>query len=443
MPPLTRYAAEGDLSIAYQMLGKGPNDLIFSPGFVSHLEWMWEEPAVARFLERLASFSRLILYDKRGTGLSDPVARPPTLEERADDIRIVMEAVGSDRAAVLGVSEGAATAILLAASDPARVSTLLLYGSYARLLEAADYPEGFDAAFRAWLDEIHARWGTPESLELWSPNPAHPALGEWWGRLLRLGASPAMARMLLDSYSTIDVREALPAVRVPTLVLHRHGDWQLPARFGRYVADNIPAAKYVELDGDEHLYFLGDSDALADELEEFLTGSRTGPTHDRKLATIMFVDIVRSTEAASELGDRRWTELLGSAYATARRQIERFRGQEVKTTGDGLLATFDGPGRAVLTAIAIREAFARLGLEIRAGIHAGEIEILPADVAGIAVHICARVAATADPGEIRSTATVKDLVIGSELRFDECEEATLKGVPGEWRLFAISDARAP
>jgi class 3 adenylate cyclase len=219
--------------------------------------------------------------------------------------------------------------------------------------------------------------------------------------------------------------------------------YQLPARFGQYVADNIPTATYVGLDGDEHLYFLGDSGALADELEEFLTGSRTGAADDRKLATIVLVDIVRSTEAASELGDRRWTDLLGSAYTTARRQIERFRGQEVKTTGDGLLATFDGPGRAVLAAIAIREAFARLGLEIRAGIHAGEIEVLPADVAGIAVHICARVAAAADPGEIRSTSTVKDLVIGSDLRFAEREQATLKGVPGEWRLFAISDVRAP
>jgi class 3 adenylate cyclase len=441
VPPLTRYThGDGVVSVAYQVVGDGPRDLVFSPGFVSHVEWMWEEPAVAYFLERLASCARLILFDKRGTGLSDPVSRPPTLEERADDIRLVMDAAGSEQAAILGVSEGAATAILVAASDPGRVSALLLYGGYARLLHDEDYPEGFEPGeFSAFLDRIMEQWGEPSSLALWSPQSADRALQEWWGRLLRLGASPGMARLLLDSYVGIDIREALPALRVQTLVVRRRDDSQVPARFGRYLAEHISGASYVDLEGDEHLYFLGDSDALADELEEFLTGSRSALIPNRRLATVLFVDIVGSTQTAAQLGDRRWTQLLRSAYTTARRQIDRFRGDEVKTTGDGLVATFDGPARAALAAMAIREAFGRLGLEIRAGLHTGEIEVLRDDIAGICVHIGSRIATEARPGEILASATVRDLVAGSELRFADRGARTLEGVHGEWALFAVED----
>ncbi len=441
MPPETRYAKSGDLSIAYQVVGDGPRDLIFAPGFVSHIEVAWEEPTVVGFLERLASFSRLILFDKRGTGLSDPVPEPPTLEERIDDLRAVMDAVGSERAALLGVSEGGAMAALFAATYPARTTALVLYGAYARLTSGPGYPEGIDPdRLRAVLTTVAEHWGDGENLRHWGPTGLDdPRFLEWWGRLQRLGASPGMARSLFRSYPEMDIRGVLPTIRVPTLVLHRGADHQVPVRMGRYLAGQIPGARYVELEGQDHLFFLGDADAVLEEIEEFLTGVRRGPEPDRLLATVLFVDIVRSTELAASLGDRRWTRLLESIYDAARRQLERFRGREIKTTGDGLLATFDGPARAIRCAAAIREALRALGVEVRAGLHAGEIELLGSDVGGIAVHLGARVMAEAGVGDIVVSSTVRDLVVGSGLEFEDRGSHPLKGIPGEWRLFRVRD----
>jgi class 3 adenylate cyclase len=437
--PETEYAKSGELSIAFQVVGDGPLDILFAPGFVSHLEVGWEEPHSAAFIERLASFARLILFDKRGTGMSDPVDRPPTLEERTDDIRAVMDAVGSERAAVLGVSEGGAMSTLFAATYPERTTALILYGTYARLPAGPDYPEGVEPAilYQA-LDGIITGWGNGSNIRYWGPDYASDApLVAWWGKLQRMSASPSMARNLVGSYGGIDVRGVLDAIRVPTLVLHRRRDQSIPFRLGRYVADHIEGSTFVQLEGADHLFFLGDAAALLDEVEAFLTGVRRGPDPDRVLATVLFVDIVGSTELASTIGDLRWTQLLESYYRVAARQVERFAGTQVRTIGDGILATFDGPGRAVRCALAIRDAVRALGIEVRAGLHTGEIELLKDDVGGIGVHIAARVIAAARPEEVLASSTVKDLVFGSGIEFESRGEHQLKGVPGTWPLFAV------
>jgi pimeloyl-ACP methyl ester carboxylesterase len=434
----TRYARSDDTSIAYQVHGDGPVDLVFSPGFVSHLEWCWEEPAMARFLERLSSFSRLLMFDKRGTGLSDPVLDPPTLETRADDIRAVMDAAGSERAALLGWSEGSAMAVMFAALHPARTSNLILYGSYARLTADGDYPGFTEASLEQLILEMETRWGQPSALELWSERAAQDArLREWWATYLRLSASPGMAHTLLHWYPRIDVRSILPTVHVPTLVVHRRDDATIPITMGRALADLLPDVRFVEIVGDEHLFFLGDPDPLLDEIQLFLTGERSGPRPDRYLTTILFVDIVGSTELASKFGDRRWGEVLTSFYATARRQLARFRGVEVVTTGDGLVATFDGPARAIGGALAIRDAARALELEVRAGVHAGEVEVVDDGIGGLAVHLAARVSAVAGAGEVLVSSTVRELVAGGGIEFDERGVHRLKGVPGEWALFAV------
>ena len=438
--PDIRYARNGDVSLAYQVTGNGPLDLVFVSGFVSHQEVMWEHPRPAHFAKRLESFSRLLRYDKRGQGLSDRPDRPPTLEESMDDLRAVMDAAGFERAALFGISEGGPMCELFAATYPDRASALAVYGTYARLSEAPDYEIGIPLeAFDAFVETVREDWGGPTALELFAPSQAEdPAFRDWWARLLRSGTSPQGAVRLLQLYREIDARAALPGVNVPTLVIHRKGDRLVPESHAAYLAEHIPGARYVLLDGTDHVMIAGDQDAILDEVEEFLTGVRHVPEPDRILATVMFTDIVSSTERAAQLGDSRWRELLQSHDALVRRQLDRHRGRSVKALGDGFLATFDGPARAIRCAGAITEGVRRLGMEIRTGLHTGECEAIGEDVGGLAVHIGARVGAKAEPGEVLVSSTVKDLVVGSGIQFAERGTHELKGVPGEWRLYAVA-----
>ena len=439
--PQTKYARSGGVHIAYQVIGEGPFDLVLIPGWVSHVELLWEEPTIARFFRRLASFSRLIVFDKRGTGMSDPVplTQLPTLEERMDDVRAVMDAAGSERAALFGVSEGGPMAFLFAATYPQRTTALVLYGEYARLAWASDYPIGIPReGFERLLQRIDETWGTGAIFKYWAPDAAgDERLRQWWAQFERRAASPGASMALLRMAYEIDARPILSTVSVPTLVVHRSGDRLVPVEHGRYVAQHIRGARYVELPGRDHTFWTGDAEALLVEVQEFLTGVRPGPEPDRVLATVLFTDIVGSSERAAELGDHRWRDLLESYYAGSRRQLDRFRGREIDTAGDGLFATFDGPARAIRCASAITDAARQLGLGVRAGVHTGECEIIGNKVGGIAVHTGARVAAMAKPGEVLVSQTVKDLVAGSGLRFEERGAHALKGIPGEWRLFAV------
>jgi len=436
----TRYADNGGVSIAYQVVGQGPRDLVLVPGWVSNVEMFWEEPSCAHFLRRLASFSRLILFDKRGTGLSDKVSveEPPTLEQRMDDVRAVMDAVGSDRAALYGYSEGGPMCALFAATYPERSLALIMDGSFARRVRTPDYPWGMtEEEHGRRLEQIRAAWGGPVGVAQRAPSRADdPRFREWWARFLRMSASPSAAVALTSMNAEIDIRHLLPAIRVPTLILHRSGDMVFDIGGSRYMAGQIPGAKFVELPGADHLPWVGDADATLDEIEEFLTGVRPDADPNRVLSTVLFTDIVRSTEQAAEVGDRRWRTLLDDHHAVVRKELRRFRGREVSTAGDGFLATFDGPARAIRCAGAITEAVKPLGLEVRAGLHTGEIELMGDDVAGIAVHIAARVAALAGPGEVLASSTVKDLVAGAGICFADRGTHVLRGVPDEWRLFA-------
>ncbi len=441
--PETRYARSGDYSIAYQVVGEGDLDLVYVPGLASHVEVFWEEPAYSRFLHRLASFSRLILMDRLGTGLSDrlPPNQAATFEQRMDDIRAVMDAVGSDRAALLGWSEGAALCATFAATYPQRSTALVMYGGMPRLVRADDYPWGLPPDFiEEWIANVPFAWGQDEELiRLWAPSVADLAEPRrWFARFGRLAASPGAASALFTMVRDLDIREVLPAIRVPTLLVHRTDDTLMRVEHSRYMAERIPDAKLVELPGVDHLWWFGDQDAIVDEVEEFLTGARSAPETDRVLATVMFTDIVASTERAAELGDRRWRELLATHEAVVRRELERHRGREVKMMGDGFLATFDGPARAIGCARAIADGVRPLGIEVRAGLHTGECEVMNGDVGGIAVHTGARVSAEAGPGEVLVSSTVKDLVAGSGIEFEDRGTHELKGVPGEWRLYAVT-----
>jgi class 3 adenylate cyclase len=443
--PKTRYAKAPDgVSIAYQELGDGPGDLVWVPGWVSHLEAAWEEPTMARFFERLASYSRLILFDKRGTGLSDrvPDSELPTLETRMGDVQAVCDAVGSERSALLGVSEGAAMCLLFAATYPARTTAIILFGGYARRQAAPDYPwGGTPERHQAFLDEIERDWGGPVGLDVRAPSRLGDArFRENWAHYIRMGASPGAALAITRMNAEIDVRPILPAVRVPTLVLHRIGDRVIPVEAARYIAEHVPGASLVELVGDDHLPWIGDSDAVLGEIEEFLTGARTQPEPHRVLATVLFTDIVGSTQRAAELADVAWADVLQAHHARIREQLARYAGREIGTTGDGFLAIFDGPARAVRCALALAEAIRPLGLQVRAGLHTGEIELVGDDIRGLAVHIGARIAALAGPGEVLVSRTVKDLVVGSGLTFQDRGAHALKGVPDEWQLFAAGQA---
>ena len=440
MVPQTRYAKSGGVSIAYQVIGNGPIDLVLVPGWVSNLDVFWEEPRLERLLTRLASFSRLILFDKRGTGLSDRVADMPSLEVRMDDVRAVMDAVGSERAALFGYSEGGAMCILFAATYPDRASALILGGAFARRTSAPDYPWAPAAEQQlAAIEQIEADWGGSVGIEARSPSLADDArYRQWWARWLRSSASPAAATTLMRMNMEIDVRHVLPAVRVPTLILHSINDRLIDIGASRYMAAHIPGAKLVEMSGIDHIPWGSDSELIVDEIEEFLTGARRGAEPDRVLATVLFTDIVGATERASRVGDRNWHDLLDSHHALVRRELERFRGREIDTAGDGFLATFDGPARAVRCACSISEGVRALGLEIRAGLHTGECELMGDKLGGIAVHTGARVAAEANAGEVLVSSTVKDLVAGSGLAFRDRGLQSLKGIPGEWRLFAVT-----
>jgi pimeloyl-ACP methyl ester carboxylesterase len=439
--PETRYAKSGDVNIAYQVVGEGPFDLVYVPGWISNIELMWEEPAHARLLRRLASFSRLILFDKRGTGLSDPVPvdRLPTLEQRMDDVRAVMDAAGSERAALFGSSEGGLMSVLFAATSPERTEALITLAIYATRLWSPDYPWAPTPEARdAEIEEIERTWGGEMDISVLAPS-ADEAFKRRAVAYLRRSASPGAAVALLRMNSQIDVRHVLPTIRVPTLVLQRVDDRDVNVEEGRWIARQIPGAKYVELPGDEHLIWAGDVDAVVDEVEEFLTGRRPGRESDRILATVLFTDIVGSTERATEVGDRRWRQLLERHHLLVRSQLNRFQGREVDTAGDGFFAAFDGPARAIRCARAIGEAVRELGLEIRAGLHTGECELVGEKISGVAVHTGARVAAHAEPGEVLVSSTVKDLVAGSGIEFEDRGEHELKGV-GAWRLYSVVDA---
>lgn len=441
--PETRYAKSGDVNIAYQVVGDGPFDLVYVPPFVSNLELQWEDPDERRYFERLASFCRLIMFDKRGTGLSDRVAIA-TLEERMDDLRAVMDAVGSQRAAVYGGSEGGALSVLYTATYPDRVSALVLYGAYPRMAWAPDYPEGIAAD--VWADAVRhleEHWGRGREggLPLWAFAPDRaddPVFRKAHGRWERLSASPGAAVAIEQLIYQIDVRHLLSTIRVPTLVVYRTADF-VHAVGSRYMGEHIQGAKVVELPGNEYFPHLGDQDAILDEVEEFLTGVRPAHAPDRALATVLFTDIVSSTERAAALGDDSWTRMLDRHDSVVVREVERHRGRPIKTTGDGVLATFDGPARGVRCAQAICGAVRSLGIEVRAGLHTGEIELRGADIGGIAVHIGQRVSALAGPGEILASSTVKDLVAGSGITFSDRGFHALKGVPDEWRVFAVEN----
>jgi class 3 adenylate cyclase len=442
----TRYARSGDVSIAYQVTGDGPFDVVHVPAFVSHVELAWEVPGMAGFYRRISSFCRLIRFDKRGTGMSDRVSGVPTLETRMDDVRAVMDAVGSERAALIGVSEGGPMSILFAATYPERAWALALCGTFPRERWAPDYPFGIrDEEARREDEEIERSWGTPEDAMATAQGLAPSASAEEHKALatmIRQSASPGAALALNRINHEIDVRNVLPAIRVPTLTLNRDAESPFTRQGSAYLAQHIPGARHVELPGADHAIFAGDWESYARTLEEFLLDvwaeeATAELETDRVLATILFTDIVGSTAKAAELGDARWRELLESHHAVVRRLLVRHRGTELDTAGDGFFASFDGPARGIRCARAITESVRDLGIEVRAGLHTGECERMNAKVGGIAVHIGARVAAEAGPGEVVVSSTVKDLVAGSGIAFRDRGAAELKGVPGEWRLFAV------
>jgi pimeloyl-ACP methyl ester carboxylesterase len=439
MQPETKYAKSGDVNIAYQVIGDGPLDLVYVSGWVSHLEYAWEEPSLAHFYQRLASFSRLILFDKRGTGLSDRVPHFPTMEQRMDDVRAVMDAVGSERAAVFGTSEGGSMCILFAATYPERTTALIGVGVFAKRIWAPDYPWAPTPEQRQkFFDVIRSSWGDVVDLETLAPSRAQDErFKQLWSGFLRRSASPGAALELARWNTEIDVRHVLPTIRVPTLIIHRSHDRDANIEEGRYIAQQIPGAKFVELPGSDHLLWVGDNDTILDEVEEFLTGVRPAKEPDRVLSTVLFTDIVGSTRHLADLGDRQWRDLLDAHDEIVRREVRQFRGKVIESTGDGVLATFDGPARAIRCANAIRDGVRLLGIEIRAGLHTGEIELRENGIGGIAVHIAARVSAKAGAGEVWVSRTVKDLVAGSGLQFSEQGVFALKGVPEEWSLFSV------
>jgi pimeloyl-ACP methyl ester carboxylesterase len=432
------YAKNGDVHIAYTILGDGPIDLVYTNGIFSNLDVMWEDPHWARYADRLASFSRLIVFDMRGIGLSDRGPEPPYLELQMDDLRAVMDAAGSETAAVMGIARGGSMTMLFAATYPERVRALILYAASVKTIRADDWPLGrsqeeADEFFATFTD----RMGSGENLRLQAPEVWTEQYERWWGRFERSIATRSGFRELGEVFYGIDVRALAPAIQAPTLLLHRSNDAVVPLDMSRWLADTIPLSKFVELPGDNHIVFLGDTDALADEVEEFLTGARRAPETDRVLATVLFTDIVGSTERAAALGDRRWRELLEQHHASVRRELERFRGNEIDAAGDGFMASFDGPARAIRCARAVEDATSALGLDVRAGVHTGECERIGDKLSGIAVHIAARVAGAAGPGEVLVSQTVKDLVAGSGIAFEDRGVHELKGVPDAWRLFAV------
>jgi len=434
-----KYAKSGDVHLAYRIFGDGPRDMVLIPGTLSHAELSWERATGKRLIERLTAFARVIVFDKRGQGLSDRVFANAenTLEERITDIKAVMDAVGCERAHIYGWSEGGPASLMFSATYPERTSSLVLYGTFASIKDPpwSEPPEEWEEMLLSW--EPH--WGEGILMQRNAPSVwGNEAICQEIGRYERATASPGSIVALMRTNYALDVRHVLPTIRVPTLVLHRVGDSLVPFECGRYLAQNIPDAKLVEMPGTDHTIVDVDTqDFVADQIEEFITGQRHPHHPDRVLATVMFTDIVGSTQRASELGDSRWRELLGNWYMVIRKELTAFRGREVDTAGDGLFATFDGPARAIRCASSIREQVHTLGLQVRTGLHTGECELVNDGVVGIAVHIGARVAALADPDEVLVSSTVKDLVAGAGLKFGDRGAHSLKGVPDEWRLFVV------
>jgi pimeloyl-ACP methyl ester carboxylesterase len=437
--PQTRYAKSGELNIAYQVLGDGPLDLVFVPGLMSHIDLVWSFPATVRFFRRLASFSRLILYDKRGQGVSDPPDDVPTLEQDMEDLQAVLDAVGSEQPALFGYSEGGPMSALFAATYPDRVTALVLFGSFPRGFHRLTGPEREE-----WpQDQVMAmldHWGEGRGIELFAPSLETEDRMSRWGALERAVGSPRLVRARYETVAGVDVTPVLETVQAPTLVLHRPNERAAPTVLARQMAEAIPGARYVEVPGIDHIPWTGDAEQILDEVEEFLTGARQAVELDRVLATVMFTDIVDSTRRAAELGDGRWGAVVKSHDALVREQLAHYRGSEVKTMGDGFLATFDGPARAVRCARAIAQQAPGVGVDVRAGLHTGECELTSDDVRGMAVNIGARVSGLAVGGEVLVSSTVKDLVVGSGIEFEDRGAHELKGVPGEWRLFAVARA---
>jgi pimeloyl-ACP methyl ester carboxylesterase len=438
----TKYTRSGNIHIAYQVVGEGPLDLIYVQGWVSHVEMAWEVPSIARFLRRLSSFSRLIAFDKRGTGLSDRVPNDelPTLEERMDDLRAVMDAVGSERAALCGVSEGGNLCALFAATYPERTTALVMYGTFAKRIWSPDYPWAPTVEERAQFCElVENEWGELMDLANLAPSRINDKVfAQQTAKYCRQSASPGAAVTLLRMNSEIDIRAILPIIRVPTLVINRTDDRDVNVEEGRWIASKIAGAKFIELPGNDHLPWVGDQDAILDEIQEFLTGIRPTTELDRELSTLLFTDIVGSTKLIAQLGDRAWQELLEQHHVMVREKLARFRGSEVDNTGDGFFASFDGPARAVRCALSIVKTGQQLGVKIRAGLHTGEIQVMGPKICGIAIHIGARVTDIAQPCEVLVSSTVKDLVAGSGIRFADRGTHVLKGVSDKWHLFAAT-----
>jgi pimeloyl-ACP methyl ester carboxylesterase/DNA-binding winged helix-turn-helix (wHTH) protein/class 3 adenylate cyclase len=437
--PETHYAQSGDVNIAYQTIGGGDLDVVFVMGWVSHLEYFWKEPHFAAFLNRLANFSRLILFDKRGTGLSDrvPLSELPTLEQRMDDVRAVMDAVGSEKAVLIGVSEGGPMCSLFAATYPEKTTALVMIGTYAKRIKDEDYPWGVSLEDREkFFDLMRNDWGKPVGIEERAPTLATDEnFRDWWATYLRMGASPGAAVALTKMNAEIDVRDVLPTIQVPTLVIHRAGDMCLKVEEGRFVASRIPGCKYVELGGIDHLPFVGDRDEILDEIEEFLTGVRHAEEHDRVLATVMKVKIIDPQAQAAEITN--WEDVMERSGVYMRRQIELFKGREVSFDENGLLATFDGPARAIRCATAITDSARRLNIRVKTGLHTGECDVRGNKFSGVAVKLAEKIADEAALGEVLVSRTVKDLVAGSGLKFADDGVKSFDGIQGEWRLFRV------
>ena len=442
MVPQIQYARSGDVNIAYQVFGAGPIDLVVVPGWISCIETFWEEPGFTRFLQRLGSFARVLLFDKRGTGLSDRVTDTPTLEERMDDVRAVMDAVGSKRAALLGYSEGGPMCALFAVTYPERTEALIMVGSFARNKWAEDYPHGRTAEQqRKWLEEIRTQWGGPVGIEARIPSMANDErVRNWWAKLLRTGGSPSTVLALSTMNYEIDVRHLLGSIRVPTLLIHPSRDRAVPVELSRYMAERIRGVRLIELDTDDHLPFFVNPNEIPDIVREFLIGGRAEVDEDRVVKTVMFSDIVDSTQLAAKIGDTRWRDLCEAHHANVRRELAIYRGQEVDTAGDGFYAAFDGPARAIRCACEVRNSMKPLGLSVRVGLHTGECVITGGKVAGVAVHIGARVAALAPPDTVLVSQTVKDLVAGSGLEFEDFGLHALKGITESWHLYTVKSA---
>jgi class 3 adenylate cyclase len=440
--PKTRFARSGDVHVAYQVFGDGPIDLLVCGSWQSNVEGRWDVPLMARFLRRLAAFSRVIIFDKRGVGLSDPVplTQLPSLEEWMDDVRAVLDDAGSKRTAIYGALDGGVMAMLFAATYPERVAALILEHCYAKVGRAPDYDIGVPDPLLEQMPELIRRlWINGHMLSVVAPSRSgDEVLREEFARYARASASPGAAAAMVEMLRHVDVRYVLPSIQAPTLVMHQRDAAFYRVELGRYLADNIPGARFVELPGSDIAWF-GDQETIVGEMEEFLTGVRPIPQPDRVLATVMFTDIVDSTRFAAEWGDARWRDFLERHRELSRRQLGIHRGREVQMLGDGFLATFDGPARAIRCATSISEGSRALGVDVRSGLHTGECELIGDDVGGIAVHIGARVASLASPGEILVSSTVKDLVVGSGLNFEDRGPHALKGVPGEWRIFAVQN----